>query len=56
MRTVLNLNISESLAEVERTSLRSPADVLPALLLAAAWYYDAVLSSDLLTRHPVPHP
>ncbi|ECS4078905.1 DNA circularization protein, partial [Salmonella enterica subsp. enterica serovar Anatum] len=56
MRTDLNRDISARLAQVERTALRTPDDVLPALVLAAAWYDDAGRESDILTRNPVPHP
>ncbi|EDB2443594.1 DNA circularization protein, partial [Salmonella enterica] len=56
MRTDLNRDISARLAQVERTALRTPDDVLPALVLAATWYDDAGRESDILTRNPVPHP
>lgn len=56
MRTDLNRDISARLAQVERTAQRTPDDVLPALVLAAAWYDDAGRESDILTRNPVRHP
>ncbi|ECL8477727.1 DNA circularization protein [Salmonella enterica] len=56
MRTDLNRDISARLAQVERTARRTPDDVLPALVLAAAWYDDAGRESDILTRNPVRHP
>lgn len=56
MRTDLNRDISARLAQVERTAQRTPDDVLPALVLAAAWYDDAGRESDILTRNAVRHP
>ncbi|MGL5968625.1 MAG: DNA circularization protein [Kluyvera sp.] len=56
MRTDLNRDISARLAQVERTAQRTPDDVLPALVLSAAWYDDAGRESDILTRNPVRHP
>lgn len=56
MRTDLNRDISARLAQVERTAQRTPDDVLPALVLSAAWYDDAGRESDILARNPVRHP
>ncbi|HBT2489149.1 TPA: DNA circularization protein [Klebsiella aerogenes] len=56
LRTDLNRDISARLAQVERTAQRVPDDVLPALVLAAAWYDDAARETDILTRNPVSHP
>lgn len=56
MRADLNRDISARLAQVERTAQRTPDDVLPALVLAAAWYDDAGRESDILNRNTVRHP
>jgi prophage DNA circulation protein len=56
MRADLNRDISARLAQVERTAQRTPDEVLPALVLAAAWYDDAGRESDILNRNTVRHP
>lgn len=56
MRADLNRDISARLAQVERTAQRTPDDVLPALVLAAAWYDDAGRESDILNRNTIRHP
>lgn len=56
VRADLNRDISARLAQAERTALRTPDDVLPALVLAAAWYDDAGRESDILTRNLIRHP
>lgn len=56
MRTDINEDISRRLAQVERTVLRTPVDVMPALVLAAQWYDDASRESDILSRNNINHP
>lgn len=56
MRADLNRDISQRLAQVERTAERTPTDVLPALVLAASWYDDASRSDEILNRNTIRHP
>lgn len=56
MRTDINEDISRRLSQAERTILRTPDDVTPALVLAASWYDDASRESDILTRNNIKHP
>lgn len=56
LRADVNNDISQRLAQVERTAIRTPPDVLPAIVLAADWYDDAARAGDILSRNAVRHP
>ncbi|HCA7080800.1 TPA: DNA circularization N-terminal domain-containing protein [Citrobacter sedlakii] len=56
LRADLNRDISQRLAQVERTAERTPAEVLPALVLAASWYDDASRADEILNRNTIRHP
>lgn len=56
LRTDLNRDISARLVQTEATAVRTPVEVLPALVLAAAWYDDAAREADILERNAVSHP
>lgn len=56
LRAFLNRDITVRLAQVERTALRTPQEVLPALVLAARWYDDAVRATEILNRNAISHP
>nr|DAO40637.1 MAG TPA: DNA circularization protein [Caudoviricetes sp.] len=56
LRADLNRDISQRLAQVERTAERTPNNVLPALVLAAEWYDDATRADEILNRNSIHHP
>ncbi|CSP81428.1 tail/DNA circulation protein [Shigella sonnei] len=56
LRTELNRDIQARLVQTEETAERTPAEVLPALVLAASWYDDASRETDILDRNAISHP
>jgi len=56
LRSDLNRDITDRLAQVERMAERTPPDVLPAVVLAAQWYDDASRENEILDRNSIPHP
>ncbi len=56
LRTSVNNDISDRLAQTEKTVSRTPRGVLPALVLAAEWYDDAGRETEITGRNSVRHP
>ncbi|HKS32270.1 MAG TPA: DNA circularization N-terminal domain-containing protein [Enterobacteriaceae bacterium] len=56
MKSSLNTDISARLAQTEKTVVRTPEEVTPALVLAAAWYDAAGRETDIIQRNGVAHP
>ena len=56
VRTDLNRDISARLEQVERMTERTPAQVMPALVLAADWYDSASRAGDITARNGIRHP
>ena len=56
LKSSLNTDISARLAQTEKTVVRTPAEVTPALVLAATWYDAAGRESDIIQRNGVAHP
>jgi len=56
VRTDLNRDISARLEQVERMTERTPAQVTPALVLAADWYDSASRAGDITARNGIRHP
>lgn len=56
LRTELNRDIQARLVQTEETAERTPAEVLPALVLAASWYDDASRETDIPDRNAISHP
>lgn len=56
VRTALNEDITARLEQTSRTVERTPAEILPALVLAADWYDDAGRESDITARNAIRHP
>ena len=56
LKSSLNIDISARLVQTEKTVVRTPEEVTPALVLAAAWYDAAGRESDIIQRNGVAHP
>ncbi|WP_320409061.1 hypothetical protein [Candidatus Williamhamiltonella defendens] len=56
VKTEVNRDMATRLAQVDKTVLRTPETVLPALVLAAQWYDNASRERDITSRNRVPHP
>ncbi|WP_127958108.1 DNA circularization protein [Serratia microhaemolytica] len=56
LRTDVNRDINQRLEQTEKTTRRTPTEVLPALVLAADWYDSAARESDITDRNPIKHP
>ena len=56
VRTDVNRDISARLEQVERMTERTPAQVMPALVLAADWYDSASRAGDITARNGIRHP
>lgn len=56
LKSSLNTDISARLAQTEKTVVRTPAEVTPALALAATWYDAAGRETDIIQRNGVAHP
>ncbi|MBW9428679.1 DNA circularization protein [Enterobacter kobei] len=52
----LNADISDRLQQTQRTVIRTPDEVTPALVLAATWYDNAARDSDIIRRNAISHP
>lgn len=51
----INIDISRRLKQIEKTQIRTPSEVLPALVLAATWYDNAARDSDITHRNAIVH-
>lgn len=56
LKSSLNIDISARLAQTEKTVVRTPAEVTPAIVLAATWYDAAGRESEVIQRNGVAHP
>lgn len=56
VRTDVNRDISARLEQAERMTERTPAQVMPALVLAADWYDSASRAGDITERNGIRHP
>lgn len=56
VRTDVNRDVSARLEQVERMTERTPAQVMPALVLAADWYDSASRAGDITARNGIRHP
>lgn len=56
LKSSLNTDISARLVQTEKTVVRTPAEVTPALVLAATWYDDAGRETEIIQRNGVAHP
>ncbi len=56
VRTDVNRDISARLEQVDRMTERTPAQVTPALVLAAYWYDSAARAGDITARNGIRHP
>lgn len=56
VRTDVNRDISARLEQVERLTEKTPAQVTPALVLAADWYDSASRASEITARNGIRHP
>lgn len=56
LRSSLNRDITTRLSQAQQTIIRTPRDVVPALVLACEWYDDAGRETDILYRNKVSHP
>ncbi|WBM69125.1 DNA circularization N-terminal domain-containing protein [Buttiauxella sp. WJP83] len=52
----LNTDIKSRLEQTEKTVVRTPDEVLPALVLAATWFDNAARETDITRRNAVAHP
>lgn len=52
----VNSDIQNRLLQTEKTIVRTPAEVVPAIVLAATWYDNAAREGDITRRNPVSHP
>lgn len=52
----LNADIKDRLQQTQRTVIRTPEEVTPALVLAATWYDNAARDSDIIRRNAIAHP
>jgi prophage DNA circulation protein len=56
LRADINNDISARLAQADKTELRTPDEVLPAVVLAADWYDSAARETDITLRNGIHHP
>lgn len=56
VRADVNRDISQRLEQIEKTTLLTPSEVLPALVLAADWYDSAARERDIIGRNRITHP
>lgn len=56
VRTDVNQDISARLEQIERLTEKTPAQVTPALVLAADWYDSASRASEITARNGIRHP
>lgn len=56
LRTDVNRDISQRLAQVEKTVSRTPVEITPAIVLAADWFDDATREKEILYRNNIAHP
>ena len=52
----LNNDIKHRLVQTQKTVVRTPDEVTPALVLAATWFDNAARESDIVRRNAVAHP
>ena len=56
VKSDLNNDIKHRLVQTQKTVVRTPDEVTPALVLAATWFDDASRESDIVRRNAVAHP
>ncbi|WP_413722699.1 DNA circularization protein [Sodalis sp. RH24] len=56
IRADVNADISARLAQTDKTTQRTPNEVLPAVVLAADWYDSAARETDITLRNNIHHP
>lgn len=56
VKTDLNTDMKTRLEHVQKTVQRVPAEVTPALVLAASWFDNAARESDIIRRNAISHP
>lgn len=56
VKSDLNNDIKHRLAQTQKTVVRTPDEVTPALVLAATWFDNAARESDIVRRNAVAHP
>lgn len=56
LKADLNSDIRARLAQTEKTVIRTPTEVMPALVLAATWYDAARRDADIIQRNAIGHP
>ena len=56
VKSDLNNDIKHRLIQTQKTVIRTPDEVTPALVLAAAWFDNASRESDIVRRNAVAHP
>lgn len=56
VKTDLNTDMKTRLEQVQKTVQRVPAEVTPALVLAASWFDNAARESDIIRRNAISHP
>lgn len=56
VKSDLNNDIKNRLAQTQKTVIRTPDEVMPALVLAATWFDNAARESDIVRRNAVAHP
>jgi len=56
VRADVNRDISARLQQTDKTTSRTPSEVLPALVLAADWYDSAARGSEIIRLNAIKHP
>ncbi|HBC6265384.1 TPA: DNA circularization N-terminal domain-containing protein [Citrobacter braakii] len=56
VKSDLNNDIKNRLIQTQKTVIRTPDEVTPALVLAATWFDNASRESDIVRRNAVAHP
>lgn len=56
VKSDLNNDIKHRLVQTQKTVVRTPDEVTPALVLAATWFDNAARESDIVRRNAVAHP
>lgn len=56
VKSDMNADITKRLAQLERTVIRTPDYVTPALVLAATWFDNAARETDITRRNGIIHP
>lgn len=56
VKSDLNNDIKHRLVQTQKTVIRTPDEVTPALVLAATWFDNASRESDIVRRNAVAHP